>query len=81
MSAVAGEDGGAAGEDEGEPGHADELGEQPPEPVLVVCPVGVAWPPTEAISAALPMGSALPTAALSVMEFMSGLPRPGLDVG
>ena len=32
----------AAGQDEGEPGHAEELGQQPPQPVVRVGPVGVA---------------------------------------
>jgi hypothetical protein len=36
------QDGRAAGQHERQPGHAEELGQQPPQPVIGVGPVGVA---------------------------------------
>src|SRR5262249_61528526 len=40
VAPVAGKEGRAPGQDEGRPGVADELGQQPPQPVVWVGPVG-----------------------------------------
>jgi hypothetical protein len=65
---VPGEDGRAPGQDEGESGHADELGQQAPQPVIGIGPVGMAT------LAADPVG--LVFAARASGPELAGLPEP-----